>query len=156
MKPVDRWAEVRRGWLQKARNDLTAADSILAGPEVPCDTVCFHCQQAAEKALKAELVRHHVRPPRTHSLEELMDELEPHLHLPEEVREAACCLEDYSVDVRYPGLYAEPEEEEAREARRNAQRVVDWGRSAGLPDEPDAEMGESGTQADTAETAPQS
>jgi HEPN domain-containing protein len=154
MEPVDRWPEVMRGWLRKARNDLTAADSILAGHEVPYDTVCFHCQQAAEKALKALLVRHHRRPPRTHSLEELMDLLEPHLHIPDEVREAAACLEEYSVDVRYPGLYAEPEEEDASGARRDAQRVVEWVRSGSLPDEPDAEVGEVETQAEAAETAP--
>ena len=33
-------------WLNKAENDLLNVDNNLAAQEVPCDTVCFHCQQA--------------------------------------------------------------------------------------------------------------
>lgn len=46
-------AEVARQWIAKARNDLLNADNNLASKHVPTDTVCFHCQQAAEKLLKA-------------------------------------------------------------------------------------------------------
>jgi HEPN domain-containing protein len=42
-------------WLQKADNDLLAADNNLAASKVPFDAVCFHCQQAAEKSLKGLL-----------------------------------------------------------------------------------------------------
>ena len=36
-------------WVAKAKNDLLNADNNLAAEEIPFDTVCFHCQQAAEK-----------------------------------------------------------------------------------------------------------
>lgn len=45
--------ELARQWVAKARNDLLDADSNLAAGRIPTDTVCLHCQQAAEKLLKA-------------------------------------------------------------------------------------------------------
>jgi HEPN domain-containing protein len=45
--------EILRQWIRKAEHDLEAASRIMAGEEgCPFDTVCFHCQQAAEKYLK--------------------------------------------------------------------------------------------------------
>ncbi len=47
--------EIARQWLAKAMNDLLNADNNLKSEVIPFDTVCFHCQQAAEKLLKAYL-----------------------------------------------------------------------------------------------------
>ena len=55
-------------WLTKAKNDLLNADNNLTAQEIPCDTVCFHCQQAVEKILKAFLVAHAKPYPITHDL----------------------------------------------------------------------------------------
>ncbi|MBN2050303.1 MAG: HEPN domain-containing protein [Spirochaetales bacterium] len=38
----------------------------------PLEIICFHCQQAAEKALKAYLAYNEIRPPKTHDLDELI------------------------------------------------------------------------------------
>jgi HEPN domain-containing protein len=43
--------EIARQWLAKARNDLLNVDNNLRAEVIPYDTVCFHCQQAAEKVL---------------------------------------------------------------------------------------------------------
>ncbi len=59
-----------RAWLLKAESDLTAAERLVA-VEGPFDAVCFHAQQACEKALKAVLAFADVEIPRTHNLEEL-------------------------------------------------------------------------------------
>lgn len=49
-----------RGWMGRARQDLTAGDADLAhDPPIRGDAV-FHAQQAAEKALKAFLTWHEV------------------------------------------------------------------------------------------------
>lgn len=48
--------ELARQWMTKAANDLLNADNNLNAKTIPLDTVCFHCQQAAEKLLKAFLV----------------------------------------------------------------------------------------------------
>lgn len=59
-----------RQWLRKAESDLTAARRLLDG-EGPYDAVCFHAQQAAEKALKSILAFVDAPIPRTHNLEDL-------------------------------------------------------------------------------------
>ena len=47
-----------RGWLAKAHSDLRAAEhEFLAAPPL-LDDVVFHCQQAAEKAMKGFLTWH--------------------------------------------------------------------------------------------------
>ena len=60
-------------WLAKAGSDLTAARRLLdlGGPY---DAVCFHAQQAAEKALKALLALAGAPIARTHNLEDLQQQ----------------------------------------------------------------------------------
>ena len=68
-----------RAWLAKADSDLTAARRLLehAGPY---DAVCFHAQQAAEKALKALLAFASAPIPRTHNLEDLLQQCAAVMH----------------------------------------------------------------------------
>ena len=59
-------------WVQKAEHDLAAVRVLAtAGSEVPWDVVVFHCQQAAEKYLKALLVANDHDVPKIHDLERL-------------------------------------------------------------------------------------
>lgn len=60
-----------RSWLRKASEDVRAAE-VARGAEPPLrDAAVFHCQQAAEKAIKGFLTLH-ARPFRkTHSIEEI-------------------------------------------------------------------------------------
>jgi HEPN domain-containing protein len=53
-------------WLRYARSDLAMARRVTDG-EILIESLCFHAQQAVEKALKAVLVRENIRPPRTQS-----------------------------------------------------------------------------------------
>ena len=48
-----RSTELALRWLQKAENDLITARQTLLLVDGPTDTVAFHAQQAAEKALCA-------------------------------------------------------------------------------------------------------
>jgi HEPN domain-containing protein len=59
-----------RAWLAKAESDRLAARRLLEAGG-PFDAVCFHSQQACEKALKAVLAWAETDIPRTHNLEEL-------------------------------------------------------------------------------------
>ena len=60
-----------RQWLAKANSDLMASQHLLDS-DGPYDAVCFHAQQAAEKALKAWLAVADLPIPRTHNLEDLL------------------------------------------------------------------------------------
>jgi HEPN domain-containing protein len=64
--------------VRKAETDFLAA-SALADQTLPLhEAVCFHCQQSAEKYLKALLQEARVRIPRTHDLAILLPLLAPH------------------------------------------------------------------------------
>ena len=45
--------ELINEWITKAENDLLNVENNLNSKSIPLDTVCYHCQQAAEKYLKA-------------------------------------------------------------------------------------------------------
>jgi len=57
-----------RSWLIKASQDLDASAWLLESPQALYGTVGFHCQQAAEKTLKAYLTWHEQVFEKTHSL----------------------------------------------------------------------------------------
>ncbi len=52
-------------WLRHAPSDLELA-RIARPPEVLLEALCFHAQQAAEKALKAVLIAHRIPFPKTY------------------------------------------------------------------------------------------
>jgi len=98
-----RWDFVT-GWLAKAEDDLAAARLILGGSLHSWDTSSFHAQQAAEKALKALLVRHQVNFRKSHDIGELLQLAEPCAPGISAELAAANTLTTYAVDTRYPGL----------------------------------------------------
>ncbi len=85
------------------------------------DAVCFHCQQSAEKYLKALLCEQSLYIPRTHDLSELLVVLLPHHGVLAPLRRALRSLTNYAVDYRYPGRSASLRQ--MRAALRHAERV---------------------------------
>jgi HEPN domain-containing protein len=120
--PQDPRVHTTREWLRKASTDLAVSQALAHDPQF-ASAVAFHAQQAAEKALKAFLAWHDVPFRRTHNIGELLTEcavVEPSLA---SLSGTAAGLTAYAVDTRYPGW--DPTPEEAREARRIAQNVLD-------------------------------
>jgi len=60
-------------WFKKADNDLKNARIVVEVEDAPIDTVCFHCQQSAEKYLKGFLVYHNIGFEKQHDLDYLLD-----------------------------------------------------------------------------------
>ncbi len=120
----ERRAEVE-AWLARAREDLRAAKIDLgAAPPLLADAA-FHCQQAAEKAMKGFLILRGRAVPRTHDLRALGDllvEIEPDL---EPLVDDAAELTEYAWRFRYPGELFEPPRGEVRQSLRTARRVVE-------------------------------
>jgi len=113
-------------WLAYAESDLRLAQLAAGDPLVLPELVCFHAQQAAEKALKAVLRFKQVDFPWTHDLEELLRLVEEAgVALPEAVREAGF-LSVYAVGARYPGYWDRIDQQEVEEALREAERVLQW------------------------------
>jgi HEPN domain-containing protein len=111
-------------WLRYARSDLELA-RVVRPDEVLFEGLCFHAQQAAEKALKAVLIAKGVPPPKTHNIRTLLDLLPQEVIAPQEIEDAAS-LTDYAVTSRYPGDFESVDEEEYKETVRLAETVVLW------------------------------
>ena len=122
--------ELARQWVAKAANDLLSANNNLKAEEVPSDVVCFHCQQAAEKLLKAFLVAGGHPAPRTHDLLRLLEDVLLDSRSAEALRDQLALLMPYAVEIRYPDEWFDPSIDAAREARLAAERVSDWLRTS--------------------------
>jgi HEPN domain-containing protein len=113
-------------YLNKAAEDEALLDEVITSPRVSDTAIGFHCQQAAEKLLKARLSHLGVRFRRTHDLRELMDLLDDQGHpLPDHLSELDQ-LTPYAVEFRYEVL---PLEVETPLDRRGARRLVEELRS---------------------------
>jgi HEPN domain-containing protein len=89
-------------WLEKAAADFGAAEQLRAQSGRFREIIAFHCQQAAEKYLKALLVRHQIEFPKTHDIAKLLDRLATvNPSIAESLRDADA-LTPFGVEVRYP------------------------------------------------------
>jgi HEPN domain-containing protein len=121
-----------REWVRKAESDFQLAATIARGTQPFHDEQCFHCQQAAEKYLKAILEELGVTIPKTHLLVALLSLLVPHYATLRSQRRGADFLTRFAVDTRYPGDKAS--KRQAAAALRWAGRVRDACRAIlGLP-----------------------
>lgn len=93
-----------RDWIGKAEHDYLAATDLARRRKLPLhDMVCFHCQQAAEKYLKAALEESSVHFPKTHDLESLLALLVPAQPFMAALTPATRRLSPFGVLIRYPG-----------------------------------------------------
>ena len=118
MNESDRTRAYVQAWIRKAESDVNNARLILASQEEapPLDTVCFHCQQAAEKYLKAFLVDRDVSFLHSHNLSDLVVACAEADGAFAAVRTKAETLTPYAVEIRYPDDFYMPMRHEAEEA----------------------------------------
>lgn len=108
-------AEHIRNLLKKAFGDLDSARYLLTAPEPSTDVICFHCQQAVEKFLKAWLAHNGINIPRTHNISELLKisgRVSPDIGAIEHVD----VLTPYAVEIRYAENFYTPSLDEAKKA----------------------------------------
>jgi HEPN domain-containing protein len=92
-----------RLWFVKAANDLRAAEIDLGAEPPLIEDALFHCQQAAEKALKAFLTFHNVTFRKTHNLEEIGEVCLTIDQSLKDMVDEAVPLTEYAWAFRYPG-----------------------------------------------------
>ncbi len=61
-----------REWLALAQEELSVARTLFAAETKHVGALCFHCQQAAEKFLKALLTDRQIEFTKTHDLDALL------------------------------------------------------------------------------------
>ncbi len=111
-------------WLFKARRDLASAHRLADKSAPLLDTAVYHCQQAAEKAVKAVLVFHDIRVPKTHDLEDLILEAAAFTSDYAALTGTAQRLTQYATLFRYPGARLEPTQAEYDQAYQDAEEFL--------------------------------
>lgn len=113
-------------WLIHAESDLKLAKLGRKDSDILYEQICFHAQQAVEKAFKAVLLFRKTDFPLTHDIEELIDiSSEAGIAMSSEVMDAGS-LTPYAVETRYPGYQERITELDVDEAISLAERVIAW------------------------------
>lgn len=108
--------ELVRNWLIKAQHDLASARKLSTGPDPYLDVAIYHCQQAAEKAVKGFLVFHDQPFEKTHDVEVLVTLARQNNSGFSTWLEAAIRLTPYATEFRYPGDLLGPDRDEFEQA----------------------------------------
>jgi HEPN domain-containing protein len=120
--------ELVRDWLTRADHDLRSARLLASSQDPLLDTAIYHCQQAAEKSVKAWLQSKDDRFPKTHDIRDLVKRaavINPDFG---EFAEVAAVLTPYVSAFRYPGGFDDPmpSTEEFDAALQHAQDIYDF------------------------------
>jgi HEPN domain-containing protein len=111
--------------LRKAAQDETLLDEVLGSHKVGDEVIGFHCQQAAEKLLKAVLSDRGVPFRKTHDVGQLMDLVAASGDsLPEEFEQLEA-LTPFAVIYRYDA-YDSEETLDRTKARENLRKLRVW------------------------------
>ncbi|MEW6556404.1 MAG: HEPN domain-containing protein [Elusimicrobiota bacterium] len=110
-------------WLKKAEQDLAVAEHLLNTSEFYAD-ICFHCQQIAEKSLKAFLVYYREVPRKIHPLKELLKDCLKYDNSLTDIIEKLETLDKLYIPTRYP-FAIEFSKDKATEAIESARKVLE-------------------------------
>ncbi|GMO21266.1 MAG: HEPN domain-containing protein [Spirochaetaceae bacterium] len=113
-------------WLRYANNDLISARHLFEDlyPK-QTEIAAYHCQQCAEKALKAFLFFNDIEPPRIHNLIklcELCKNIDAEFSI---IKDDCDYLNPLSAEVRYPNELT-PDESMVKSAIARAQKIYDF------------------------------
>lgn len=116
-------------WLAKVEEDLAVARLLIEDEKRLLGAGVYHCQQAAEKALKALLTHREVLFPKTHDLEVLLNlVVRPQQDETDFLSVAARELTPLATVFRYPGDLHTPSVAEADQALRHAEDIACFAR----------------------------
>lgn len=115
-------------WLEFAKTDLGVSKHLNEQyyPK-PLEIICYHCQQAAEKAIKAVIVAYGAPGglPKKHNLSFLLEQMKNVVDIPEVYYDYSDALTPYGIMIRYPSeLYIT--DKNVTEAIKYAEELVAW------------------------------
>lgn len=111
-------------WLIKASHDFESAKRLSSGPDPILDTAIYHCQQAAEKAIKGYLIYCDEPFEKIHDLKILAKQAAKHATAFAGWIEIADMLTPYASRFRYPDSDF-PDVEEFEEALRHTGDILE-------------------------------
>jgi len=117
-------------WIRFAQMDYDAAKNIaiLHNP-VPLEIVCYHCQQSAEKVLKAYAIAKGEPIIKTHDLETILEQCVRHDEQFDILAEQCPELTSYVTFSRYPVGDDEVNEHDMKTALKYAFDIIEFTKS---------------------------
>ena len=113
-------------WCRYANMDFVTAKFDFENMHpAPLEIICYHCQQAAEKFLKAVIIAYDSEAEKTHDLQRLTDKLKSFVNVPNEIMIIAARLTQYAVHARYPDALS-VDENQTKAAVNMAEQVKIW------------------------------
>lgn len=109
-------------WIDKANKDIKAVEKLKEEPDIT-EVVCFHCQQAVEKYLKALLIYNGEEIQKTHNIDFLLNKCKSYNQ--EFEKYMGNSLSDYAVDLRYPDTRYIPTLEETEDAIQLMNNIIE-------------------------------
>lgn len=115
-------------WYDLAIMDLGVAKHLESTyyPK-PVEIICYHCQQAAEKGIKALIMYYGAEGgmPKLHDLSFLLNQIKNKVNIEDRYYDYADTLTPYGVSIRYPNeLFLE--ERHAKKAIQYADEIIQW------------------------------
>ncbi len=118
--------DLAKEWISRALSNLERANLGKQTESIYYEDLCFDCQQAVEKSLKALLIFHQIEFPFVHSISKLLEIIEAYgITIPNIVFDSVI-LSEYAVETRYPGDYEPVDKEEYLTALKIAKFIYDW------------------------------
>ena len=113
-------------WLRFANMDLDTANHLFntMHPK-PYEIICYHCQQSAEKFLKALFVQNKKEEAKIHDLVVLAKSLSDLYSSVSGILRECAILTPYGVRIRYPQEMP-LEEDDVKLALRYAEKIKNW------------------------------
>ena len=119
-------------WLRFARIDIDVAQQLFSQQQNPrhrpIEAILYHCQQGAEKALKAYMVNNGQFPPKIHEMQELRiicTKWDTKFNNVRIIRHSAF-LDPFAVVIRYPKHNLTLDSSIAQRGLNSAKRVYDF------------------------------
>ena len=112
-------------WIKYSEKDFIAAQFLMTATSPPVEIICYHCQQSAEKILKAFLIKNDFIPSRTHDLNLLVNEctkLDDSISI---LKKECNRLNDFGVNTRYPNNL-DLILEDAKIALKDAEKIKEY------------------------------
>ncbi len=118
-------------WLDYADADMSTAE-FLYEKQWPrqLEIICYHCQQAGEKAVKALYLASGVSGgiPKKHDLWFLLEQIKGRVDVPESILDAAEELDPYAIIIRYPSENR-VDDFLTKKALEQARQMGDWSKA---------------------------
>jgi HEPN domain-containing protein len=123
---TDAKTQLVQSWLTKAQHDLASARVLSTAHPPLLDTAIYHCQQAAEKAVKGYLAFCDHDIPRTHDIELLLQAAAAYNPDFFPWTDTGSELTPYAQIYRYPGLLQVPSQQEFEQALALAESLCNF------------------------------